>query len=134
MEIELEDLVITLFSNPPGEPNTHLISFDTGDLVQLFESLLLIFTNGMKLLFGNSRGVVELDKLEERDIELFQKYFNSIGFLFYFDVYEDTNDNRDKTQSMKYTNLNINVNSQLRELYFPLLSKDKIYLINFDKL
>jgi len=134
MEIELEDLVITLFSNPPGEPNTHLISFDTGDLVQLFESLLLIFTNGMKLLFGNSRGVVELDKLEQRDIELFQKYFNSIGFLFYFDVYEDTNDNRDKTQSMKYTNLNINVNSQLRDLYFPLLSKDKIYLINFDKL
>lgn len=134
MEIELEDLVITLFSNPPGEPNTHLISFDTGDLVQLFESLLLIFTNGMKLLFGNSRGVVELDKLEHSDIELFQKYFNSIGFLFYFDVYEDTNDNRDKTQSMKYTNLNINVNSQLRELYFPLLCKDKIYLINFDKL
>jgi hypothetical protein len=134
MEIELEDLVITLFSNPPGEPNTHLISFDTGDLVQLFESLLLIFTNGMRLLFGNSRGVVELDKLEQRDIELFQKYFNSIGFLFYFDVYEDTNDNRDKTQSMKYTNLNINVDSQLSELYFPLLCKDKIYLINFDKL
>jgi len=134
MEIELEDLVITLFSNPPGEPNTHLISFDTGDLVQLFESLLLIFTNGMKLLFGNSRGVVELDKLEERDIELFQKYFNSIGFLFYFDVYEDTNDNRNKTQSMKYTNLNLDSNSQLRELYFPLLVKDKIYLINFDKL
>ncbi len=134
MEIELEDLVITLFSNPPGEPNTHLISFDTGNLVQLFESLLLIFTNGMKLLFGNSRGVVELDKLEQKDIELFQKYFNSIGFLFYFDVYEDTNDNRDKTQSMKYTNLNININSQLRELYFPLLCKDKIYLINFDKL
>ena len=134
MEIELEDLVITLFSNPPGEPNTHLISFDTGNLVQLFESLLLIFTNGMKLLFGNSRGVVELDKLEQRDIELFQKYFNSIGYLFYFDIYDDTNDNRDKTQSMKYTNLNLDSNSQLKELYFPLLCKDKIYLINFDKL
>ena len=134
MEIELEDLVITLFSNPPGEPNTHLISFDTGNLVQLFESLLLIFTNGMKLLFGNSRGVVELDKLEQRDIELFKKYFNSIGYLFYFDIYDDTNDNRDKTQSMKYTNLNLDSNSQLKELYFPLLCKDKIYLINFDKL
>jgi len=134
MEIELEDLVITLFSNPPGAPNSHSISFDTGNLIQLFESLLIIFTNGMKLLFGNSNGVVELDKLEERDIELFQKYFNSIGFLFYFDVFEDTNDNRDKTQEMKYTNLNLDNNSQLRELYFPLLVKDKIYLINFNKL
>tara|TARA_Y100000591_G_scaffold315253_1_gene322651 strand:+ start:363 stop:767 length:405 start_codon:yes stop_codon:yes gene_type:complete len=134
MEIELEDLVITLFSNPPGEPNSHLISFDTGNLVQLFESLLIIFTNGMKLLFGNSNGVVELDKLSEEDIGLFQKYFNSMGFLFYFDVFEDTNDNRDKTQAMKYTNLNLNNNSQLKDLFFPLLSKDKIYLINFNKL
>ena len=134
MEIELEDLVITLFSNPPGEPNSHNISFDTGNLVQLFESLLIIFTNGMKLLFGNANGVVELDKLNEEDIGLFQKYFNSMGFLFYFDVFEDTNENRDKTQAMKYTNLNFNNNSQLRELYFPLLVKDKIYLINFNKL
>ena len=117
MEIELEDLVITLFSNPPGEPNSHLISFDTGNLVQLFESLLIIFTNGMKLLFGNSNGVVELDKLSEEDIGLFQKYFNSMGFLFYFDVFEDTNDNRDKTQAMKYTNLNLNNNSQLKDLF-----------------
>ncbi len=134
MEIELEDLVITLFSNPPGEPNSHLISFDTGNLVQLFESLLIIFTNGMKLLFGNSNGVVELDKLSEENIGLFQKYFNSMGYLFYFDIYEDTNDNRDKTQAMKYTNINIDNNSQLKNLYFPLLCKDKIYLINFDKL
>ena len=134
MEIELEDLVITLFSNPPGEPNSHLISFDTGNLVQLFESLLIIFTNGMKLLFGNSNGVVELDKLGETEIDLFQKYFNSMGFLFYFDVFEDTNDNRDKTQAMKYTNLNLHNNSQLKDLFFPLLSKDKIYLINFNKL
>ena len=134
MEIELEDLVITLFSNPPSEPNSHSISFDTGNLQQLFESLLIIFTNGMKLLFGNANGVVELDKLNEEDIGLFQKYFNSIGFLFYFDVFEDTNENREKTQAMKYTNLNLNNNSQLRELYFPLLVKDKIYLINFNKL
>ena len=32
MEIELEDLVLTLFSKPPGEPNSQKISFDTSDL------------------------------------------------------------------------------------------------------
>ena len=85
MEIELEDLVLTLFSQPPGEPNSHKISFDTTNLSQLFESLLIIFTNGMKFLFGNQSGVVELDKLSTDNIELFQKYFNSMGFLFYFD-------------------------------------------------
>ena len=37
MEIELEDLVITLFSNPPGEPNSHSISFDTGNLLHFLK-------------------------------------------------------------------------------------------------
>ena len=134
MEIELEDLVLTLFSKPPGEPNSHKISFDTSDLKQLFESLLIIFTNGMKYLFGNQNGVVELDKLSSEDIELFQKYLNSMGFLFYFDVFDDSNENREKTQNMKYTNLTLHSQSKLSDMFFPLLSKGKIYLINFNSL
>ena len=113
--------MLTLFSQPPGEPNSHKISFDTTNLSQLFESLLIIFTNGMKFLFGNQSGVVELDKLSTDNIELFQKYFNSMGFLFYFDVFDDSNENREKTQSMKYTNINLHSNSKLSDLFFPLL-------------
>lgn len=134
MEIELEDLVLTLFSKPPGEPNSNRISFDTSNLRQLFESLLIIFTNGMKYLYGNSSGVVELDKLSTDNIELFQKYFNSIGFLFYFDIFDDSNENREKTQNMKYTNLTLHSQSKLSDLFFPLLSKGKIYLINFNSI
>ena len=132
MEVELEELVISIFSEPPGEPRSKTIAFDTSDLKQLFESLLIIFTNGMKLLFGNSSGVVELEKMSEEDINLVQKYYQSIGFRFYFDVYEDTNENRDKTQAMKYTNLTLTSSSNLKDLYFPLLSRERIYLINFD--
>ena len=132
MEVELEELVISIFSEPPGEPRSKTIAFDTSDLKQLFESLLIIFTNGMKLLFGNSRGVVELENLSEEDIDLVQRYYESMGFRFYFDVYDDTNENRDKTQTMKYTNLTLTSSSNLKDLYFPLLSKGRIYLINFD--
>lgn len=132
MEVELEELVISIFSEPPGEPRSRTIAFDTSDLKQLFESLLIIFTNGMKLLFGNSRGVVELENLSEDDINLVQSYYQSMGFKFYFDVYDDTNDNRDKTQAMKYTNLTLTSGSNLKDLYFPLLSRGRIYLINFD--
>lgn len=132
MEVELEDLVLSIFSQPPGEPRSRTIAFDTSDLRQLFESLLIIFTNGMKLLFGDSRGVVELENLSEEDINLVQDYYASMGFRFYFDVYEDSNENRDKTQQMKYTNLVLTNQSNLRDLYFPLLSKGKIYLINFE--
>jgi hypothetical protein len=134
MEIELEDLVITLFSQPPGETNSHKISFDTTNLRHLFESLLIIFTNGMKFLFGNDNGIVELDNLSPDNIELFQKYFNSMGFLFYFDVFDDSNENREKTQSMKYTNLTLHSQSHLSDLFFPLLCKNNIYLINFNSL
>lgn len=132
MEVELEDLVISIFSEPPGEPRSRTIAFDTSDLKQLFESLLIIFTNGMKLLFGDSRGVVELENLSEENIQLVQEYYSSMGFRFYFDVYEDSNENRDKTQQMKYTNLTLTSRSTLKELYFPLLSRGRIYLINFD--
>ena len=132
MEVELEELVISIFSEPPGEPRSRTIAFDTSDLKQLFESLLIIFTNGMKLLFGNSRGVVELENLSEEDIDLVQRYYESMGFRFYFDVYDDTNENRDKTQTMKYTNLTLTSSSNLKDLYFPLLSRGRIYLINFD--
>ena len=132
MEVELEEVIISIFTNPPGETNSYPISFDTNNLKQLFESLLIIFTNGMKILFGNQNGVVELGNLSENDIILVRDYFSSMGFIFYFDIYDDSNENRDKTQKMKYTNLNLNNNSRLKDLFFPLLSKEKIYLINFD--
>ena len=78
----------------------------------------------MKLL-GNSRGVVELENLSEEDIDLVQRYYESMGFRFYFDVYDDTNENRDKTQTMKYTNLTLTSSSNLKDLYFPLLSRGR---------
>ena len=45
---------------------------------------------------------------------------------------DDSNDNRDKTQALKYTNLTITSEVKLKHMYFPLLSQGKIYLINFD--
>lgn len=132
MEIDLEGLVISIFSEPPGEPRSRTIEFDTNNIKQLFESLLIIFTNGMKLLFGNLEGVVELENLSEQDINLVQRYYESMGFRFYFDVYDDSNENRRKTQEMKYTNLTLTTQTRLKDLYFPLLSKGNIYLINFD--
>lgn len=132
MEVDLDQLVISIFTQPPGDPKSKAIHFDTSDLKQLFESLLMIFTNGMKILFGDERGRVTLQNLNEEDIILVQRYFNSMGFNFYFDVYDDSNDNRDKTQSMKYTNLTFTSDTRLNHLYFPLLSQGQIYLINFD--
>lgn len=132
MEVDLEQLIISIFSEPPGEPRSKTISFDTTDLKQLFESLLMIFTNGMKILFGDYRGRVELQNLREEDIGIVQQYFNSMGFNFYFDVYDDSNDNREKTQAMKYKNLTFTSDTRLNHLYFPLLSQGQIYLINFD--
>lgn len=132
MEVDLEQLIISIFSEPPGEPRSKTISFDTNNLKQLFESLLMIFTNGMKLLFGNQIGRVELQNLNEDDIGIVQRYFNSMGFNFYFDIYDDSNDNREKTQAMKYTNITMTSDVRLEHMFFPLLSQGKIYLINFD--
>jgi hypothetical protein len=132
MEVDLEELVISIFSEPPGEPRSRTIAFDTSDLRQLFESLLIIFTNGMKFLYGNSSGVVELENLGEESINLVQQYYESMGYRFFFDIYDDSNENREKTQEMKYSNLTLTSQSRLKDLFFPLLSRGRIYLINFD--
>ena len=132
MEVDLEQLIVSIFTQPPSEPKSKLISFDTNNIIQLFESLLMIFTNGMKLLFGDSLGKVDLLNLDEEKIDLVNQYFASMGFAFYFDIYDDSNENREKTQLMKYTNLTITNDTQLKHLYFPLLSQGRIYLINFD--
>ena len=79
----------------------------------------------MKLLYGNSSGVVELENLGEENINLVQQYYESMGFRFFFDIYDDSNENREKTQQMKYTNLTLTNQSRLKDLFFPLLSRGK---------
>ena len=131
-EIELEDLIQNLFENEPQPVKSLNVVFEDSDLKKLFESLLMIFTLGMKKHFGDSSGQVDLTKLTEDNIIFFNKYMNSFGIQLVIEIEQYSILMGSDYESLKYTNLEITNNTKLNELKLPFLSKGLVYIISFD--
>ena len=134
-ELGLEELVDTLFNNPPKDPKSFGISFvnkdSNTDLKEVFENLLILFTEGMKILYGNN-GTVNLDILTENDINNFNKYMNSIGLKLLVDIRVLEEGINQDYSKFKYTNINITSRTKLNELKLPFLTQRRVYIISFD--
>nr|QDY52467.1 hypothetical protein 10_8 [Mimiviridae sp. ChoanoV1] len=134
-EIDFDELILTLFNNPPKPPYTFGVSFINKDnntnLKEIFENLLILFTEGMKILFG-SQGKVNLELLSDDDIKLFNKYMESIGLKLIIDIHIKEDGTIYDYNRYKYTNLNITTNTKLNEFKLPFLTKNIVYIISFD--
>ena len=131
-EIEIDELITFLFDNEPKPPHSIKVTFDNIDIKKLFESLLMIFTYGMQIRYSNDPNdkKVDLSKLSSNDLIEFNKYMNSISIKLIieqepFNIYKEY-------EKMKYTNININQNTTLKELKLPFLSDGIVYIISFD--
>lgn len=62
----------------PDHKNTHL---------HIFEQLLMIYVSGLKHLWSDSDGKVDLTKLTEENISLMKRYFESINYVVNIDVF-----------------------------------------------
>mgnify|MGYP001185532238 CR=1 FL=1 len=131
-EIELEDLIQNLFENEPQPVKSINVVFEDSDIKRLFESLLMIFTLGMKKHFGDSSGQVDLTKLTEDNIIFFNKYMNSFGIQLVIEIEQYSILMGSDYEALKYTNLEITNNTKLNELKLPFLSKGLVYIISFD--
>tara|TARA_B100000212_G_scaffold168241_1_gene126443 strand:+ start:312 stop:746 length:435 start_codon:yes stop_codon:yes gene_type:complete len=63
----------------PDNKNTHL---------HIFEQLLMIYIGGLKHLWSDSEGKVDLTKLTTENIELMKNYFKSISYDVSVDVFD----------------------------------------------
>jgi len=63
----------------PEGKNTHL---------HIFEQLLMIYVSGLKYLWSDSEGKVDLTKLTEGNIGLMKRYFESINYQVNIDVFD----------------------------------------------
>jgi len=63
----------------PDNKNTHL---------HIFEQLLMIYVSGLKHLWSNSEGKVDLTELTENNICLMKRYFESISYVVNIDVFD----------------------------------------------
>jgi hypothetical protein len=73
-----------LFTGDPKEINSIKLELgpakpDVKIALHIFQELLMIFTGGLKKLFGRDE-TVDITILEPKDIQLIDRYFKSMGF------------------------------------------------------
>jgi len=86
VEISFDDLFVELFNKPPRKKNEITISFDTSDLKELYERLLELFVEGLKIKYGDLEDRVDLTKLTIDDLNLMNSYMNSFGINAHYEL------------------------------------------------
>ena len=130
--INSNNFVDFVFQNDPKPVKSINLEFETDNLKDLFENLLDIFTNGMKIHYGKPDGTVDLSSLTQENIINFNKYFNSFGISLIIQIDNNTVINGADYQRIKYTNINITNETKLSDLKLPFLSNGIVYIISFD--
>ena len=134
---DADDFTIFLFSNPPKEKNSIKLELSESKEkihigLHIFQELLMIFTSGIKYLFSVDEKV-DITKLKEKDIDLLNQYFESIGFNIIVDSFTIP----DYLDNMKLPNYFINkklINDKtmLNDFYYETSLKDMIYRVSFN--
>tara|TARA_B100001093_G_C26843489_1_gene1021661 strand:+ start:2677 stop:3198 length:522 start_codon:yes stop_codon:yes gene_type:complete len=81
-EIDFSDFICNLFYEEPKKPDSVVLNYDKSNLNELFEKLVRIFKEGVRILYGNtSNNTGELlYNMTPKDFEKISKYFESFGF------------------------------------------------------
>lgn len=94
--MDIEDIANIIFTSAPKPSNTIMLDFseysDYNDISAekgaeyLFNELIILFTKGMKILFGDAEGKVDLAYLTDNDFDKISRYFKSFGFIVQYDI------------------------------------------------
>lgn len=135
---DADDFTIFLFSKNPQEKNSIKLELNdnTENLhigLHIFQELLMIFTGGIKYLFGYGKESVNITILTEKDIELMNQYFESMGFKIIIEIFTIV----EYLSNMKLPNYFVNKDlikedTMLRDFYYERNIDGKIYRISFD--
>ena len=131
-ELELEELVETVFLEEPKNKVSIQLQFEESNIKKLFESLLMIVTYGMKIKFSDDSGKVNLSTLTTERLNYFNEYMNSFGMVLLVSV-ENYNFVKNY-ESLKYTNQTLTTQTKLADLRLPMLEDNYVYFISFDYL
>lgn len=154
MEGDLNTLINYVFNDQP-KPVKSISIIDSFDNVKdLFEALLMMFTGGMNILYGDSQGKVNLKTLSEADYNKFTLYFSALGIkpkFLHFHLYQylkiknlpitnktqinwDQNKDYFKNElNEKYFNKYSDLDTdQLTDMYFQLKCDEDVYVVFFE--
>ncbi len=122
--MDIIEITQTIFKQPPKLSNSIQLDFSDyeSDVKALFEQLLMMFTEGMKILYANSKGQVNLTNLTHNNFDKVNEYFHSFGINITYNTY-NPND---------VPPIDIIKNKVLKDYYLRLRCGDKIYVISFN--
>ncbi len=127
-----ESIAKNIFTKEVKPPGTVAFTVDEDmSIKEIFEMLLMIFTEGMKILYGVD-GKVDLNSLREKDFLKVQDYFKSFGFCCNYNVYLPSEASKIDFESRKYSNITITSKTKLKDLRLPLKCGPRIFEISFD--
>ena len=113
-----------LFSVEPRNPGSVNLDFDVESPSELFEVLLLITTNGLKLWHGDDDSKVDISYISEETIVKLQKHFMSFNIAFNIDI-------KDEPGVYMIDNKSFMDCSKLEDMTFTIASNKKLYIIHF---
>ncbi len=122
--MSIEEITYTIFSKQPQPSNSIQLDYSNFNLdaKELFEELLMMFTQGMKILYGNSSGKVDLINLTQKDFDKVNDYFHSFGFNITYTVILPNS-----LPPIEITSKQI-----LKDYSLRLKCQDNIYIVSFD--
>lgn len=154
MKGDLDALIKIIFEDTPKLKKSISIVDSFESLKDLFEALLMIFTKGMNILYGDKSGSVHLKNLSEMDFLKFKTYFEAIGITPFFHHFhiaqvskiknepidEETITNWEKNKVNFKNNLlekyltkyNTLTSNKLEDMYFQLKCDYDVYIVYFN--
>lgn len=135
---DADDFTIFLFSNNPKEKNTIKLELTEPKAgiklpLHIFQELLMVFTSGMKYLFSNGTGKLNIDEITHENIKTMNEYFMSIGFVIIIDIFtiEEYLDNIKLPNYFLKKEL-IKDDTHIKDIYYEMTSSGKIFRISFN--
>ena len=125
----IDDFIESLVSSPPQSPKSLHLEIETNDFENTFQILVEIFTKSMKILYGDPRGRVDLEKMNQSDLDKMSQYFQSFGFNIYVDKIEGANIT--SYGATEKTPVNEN---DLKAQCLKIQTKENMYVIYFDRM
>ena len=134
-----EDFIQFLFGKSPEQANTIKLEIDPPERnkhigLHIFEQLLQIFVDGLKYLYGDDDGKVDIQNLTSENIETMTRYFSSIGYRLIFEIFDKINYKPKPNIFMNHKL--IKSDTMLNEFYYELMSENEhkmpiVYRISF---
>lgn len=88
-----DDFIPFLFGSEPKQEDS--IELQCSDIsegknthLHIFEQLLMIYVSGLKYLFSDDNGKVDLTHLDENNISLMKQYFASMNYKVNIDIFD----------------------------------------------